>query len=145
MVQIGHFCTFLVGVIDLNRMQFDYLSASAPHPIIYHPSEKSFDLGDGQGVPLGISKDISYDLRSMSIKPGDSIVLYSDLMWEDEGRIPDMSFLPEDLLELVQRIDGASMTAYARKKIHESGESAFSDDLTLIEISLKQRTEIVYG
>ncbi len=141
MVRIGHFCTFLVGVIDLNRMQFDYLSSSAPHPIVYHPSEKSFDLGDGQGVPLGISKDVSYDLRSMPLKLGDSVVLYSDLMWEDEGRIPDMSFLPEDLPELVHRMDGASMTSYARQKIKESGETAFSDDLTLIEISLKQRME----
>ena len=145
MVRIGHFCTFLVGVIDLNRMQFDYLSASAPHPIIYHSNEESFDLGDGTGIPLGISKDASYEMRTMSIKPSDSIVLYSDLMWEEEGNIPNMSFLPDDLPELVRNMEGASMIGFAKKKILESGETAFSDDLTLIEISLKQRTEIVYG
>ena len=145
MVQIGHFCTFLVGVIDLNRMQFDYLSASAPHPIIYHPQSQSFDLGDGTGVPLGITKDVTYEMRSMPIKQGDSIILYSDLMWEDEGKIPGMSFLPEDLSELVERMHGASMTSFAKQKIAESGETAFSDDLTLVEISLRNRTGISNG
>ncbi len=145
MVRIGHFCTFLVGVIDLNRMQFDYLSASAPHPIIYHPHNRSFDLGDGKGMPLGISKEACYEMRSLPIKSGDSVVLYSDLMWEEEGNIPNMSFLPEKLPDLVRHLEGESMTGFAKKKIMESGESAFSDDLTLIEVSLKQRTEIVYG
>lgn len=145
MVRIGHFCTFLVGIIDLKQMKFDYMSASAPHPIIYHSNDKTYELGDGQGVPLGISKDATYELKSLPLKAGDSVVLYSDLMWEDEGNIPGMSFLPEELPNLVQRMDSASMIGFAKRKIEESGESAFSDDLTLIEISLKQRTEIVYG
>lgn len=145
MVRIGHFCTFMVGVIDLNRMQFDYLSASAPHPIVYHPFDRSYDLGDGQGIPLGITKDATYELRTMPLKTGDSVVLYSDLMWEDEGHIPDMSFLPEELSDLVRRMDGTSMAAFAKRKINESGESAFSDDLTLIEISIKPKTETLNG
>ncbi|WP_051908294.1 PP2C family protein-serine/threonine phosphatase [Candidatus Odyssella acanthamoebae] len=137
MVNEGHFCTFLAGVVDLNRMKFDYLSASATHPIVYHPFEKSYSLGDGAGLPLGITKEVTYPLKTLDLKPGDNLILYSDLMWEDQGTIPDMSFLPEELPGLIHRLNGQSLIEMAKDKIRESAEPAFSDDLTLIEIAIK--------
>ena len=134
MVKEGHFCTFLVGVVDLNRMKFDYLSASATHPIIYCPSEKSYRLGDGSGLPLGITKEATYPLKSLDLRPGDNLILYSDLMWEDEGTIPEMSFLPEELPGVIDRLQGQSLLQMAKDKIQTSADIAFSDDLTLIEI-----------
>jgi sigma-B regulation protein RsbU (phosphoserine phosphatase) len=58
-------------------------------------------------------------------------------MWEDQGTIPDMSFLPEELPGLIHRLNGQSLIEMAKNKIRESAETAFSDDLTLIEIAIK--------
>lgn len=136
MVNEGNFCTFLAGVLDLNKLNFEYCSASATHPIIYHPQKRGYDLGDGSGLPLGISKDAKYELRTLSFKPGDSLILYSDLMWEDQGAIPDMSFLSEQLPGVINRLAGKSLIKTAKEKIEGSANAVFSDDLTLVEIAI---------
>lgn len=141
MVNEGHFCTFLIGIIDLKHMKFDYLSASATHPIIYYPHTGSYDLGNGSGLPLGITKEATYNAKTMEIQAGSCLVLYSDLMWEEQGAIPNLSFLPEKLPELMQNLNGKSLIKLAKDKIIESSESAFSDDLTLIEIAIHPSQE----
>lgn len=141
MVKQGNFCTFLTGVIDLDRLKFDYFTASSTHPIIYNHESKTYRLGDGSGLPLGITKETTYEQKTLDLQPGDSLVLYSDLMWEEEGAIPGLSFLPEELPAVMANLNQHSLIETAKTKIRESAESAFSDDLTLIEIAIHQKVE----
>ncbi|WP_010301204.1 SpoIIE family protein phosphatase [Candidatus Odyssella thessalonicensis] len=137
MIKEGNFCTFLAGIIDLENRRFDYLSASSTHPIIYHPQHRNYTLGDGSGLPLGIVEDVRYTHRSLEFQEGDSLILYSDLMWENHGGIPDISFLPEELPCLIRTLDGQDLFQAVKHKIDEFDDPAFSDDLTLIEITIK--------
>ncbi len=136
-VQIGNFCTFLAGIIDSDKKTFDYVAASSTHPILYHPSRRDYTLGDGSGMPLGITKNSKYELRSMPYSDGDTLILYSDLMWEDEGGIPGISLLPENLESFFKELDGQGVVDVIKQQINLLGESCFSDDLTLIEIKFK--------
>lgn len=137
-VQMGTFCTFLVGIVDRKEKTFSYVAASSTHPILYHLQKRDYSLGDGSGMPLGISKEATYETRTISYNDGDSLILYSDLMWEDEGGIPGISLLPENLACFFKELDGRGATTVINQQIELLGESCFSDDLTLIEISLNK-------
>ncbi|WP_052045967.1 PP2C family protein-serine/threonine phosphatase [Candidatus Paracaedibacter symbiosus] len=138
MIPIGHFCTCLIGLIDLETKKMSYVSASATHPLVYYPNEQKFVIGDGSGIPLGISSEVAYETRTLEIPVGSSLVLYSDLLWEDIGAIPGISFLPEKLPELIYDLQGRSMLKVIKEHIHALGETSFSDDLTLIELSISR-------
>lgn len=136
-VQMGNFCTFLAGIIDRRKKTFDYVAASSTHPILYHPKDHNYTLGDGAGMPLGITKEATYESRSMPYNEGDSLILYSDLMWEDEGGVPGISLLPENLDPFFKELEGKAVVDVIKQQIDLLGESCFSDDLTLIEINFK--------
>lgn len=138
MVQMGSFCTFLAGIVDRKKKTFDYVSASSTHPILYHPKTRSYTLGDGSGMPLGITKDFTYELRSIPYNEGDSLILYSDLMWEDEGGVPGISLLPENLTPFFKELEGKSVVDVMKQQINLLGEYCFSDDLTVIEINFEK-------
>lgn len=134
MIPIGEFCTILIGKIDSTTSTFKYVSASATHPIIYDRDTKEYCVGDGTGMPLGITTETSYHAREMMFKPGQSLILYSDLLWEDQGGIPGISLLPEDLEETMKQLQGGSIIDLVRKKLSTLDDMQFSDDLTLVEI-----------
>lgn len=135
MVEVGNFCTFIIGILDFNTKMFDYVAAFFTHPILYQPSKHGYILGDGSGLPVGISPNPKYELRSLPFETGDSLILYSDLMWEDQGGIPGISFTPEDLPSFLSKLNGRKVVDAINDQIEKLEDVSFSDDLTLIEIS----------
>lgn len=134
MIQVGQFATFLFGIVDKKAKVFNYVSASPPDPIIYFPKEARFSLGDGSGLPLGVSKDASYPLRTIPLEEGSCIILYSDAFWENAIR--GICFLPEYLPAFVHELKGRSMVSTVRNHLGMIGDIQLSDDLTLIEIQV---------
>lgn len=135
MIQVGQFATFLMGVVDVKKKTFRYVGASAPDPIIYYPTKREFVMGDGSGLPMGVTTEACYPIRTKEIPIGSSIVLYSDLLWEP-GSLPGVCLLPEYLPDFVKDLDGKSMVATVRNHLSMIGDIHLSDDLTLIEVSL---------
>lgn len=135
MVEVGNFCTFIIGTLDFDTKKFDYVAACFTHPLLYQPSKHGYIWGDGSGLPVGICSDPAYELRSLPFDTGDSLVLYSDLMWEDQGGIPGISFTPEELPSLLAKLNGRKFVDIINDQIERLEDISFSDDLTLIEIS----------
>lgn len=136
MILIGHFCTCLIGILDLESKCLNYVSAGSTHPIVYYPKQQCFVLGDGTGMPLGISDEAKYEVKSLDIPDDASLILYSDLLWDDVGAIPGVSFLPEALPGLIRDLQGKGFVEVIKEHINTLGEASFSDDLTLIELSV---------
>ncbi len=135
-IPVGQFSTFMVGVIDLNQDVFRYATASSTHPIVYYRETASYEVGDGSGMPLGVVPNNSYPLRTLPFRKGASLILYSDLFWEDKG-IPGISLLPEALPSFIQELKGRGMVEVIQEYLNMIGEMSFVDDLTLVEIYRK--------
>lgn len=129
----GQFTTFLQGVVDVERDKFIYAAANSTHPIIYNPEQRTYNLGDGTGVPMGVVSQQSYPLKEIDFPPGSSLILYSDLFWEDDRNI--LSLNEEDLPQLVRDLDGDMMSNAIRKMVAEYDGQQLADDLTFIQIS----------
>lgn len=133
-IPCGQFATCLVGVIDIEKNVFTYASASSPHPFVYYPSSKTFELGNGTGIPLGIESDQLYPLRTLNFPKGASLVLYSDLLWEKKG-IPGISFNNKNLRKFIHELEGRPLFPVIKEQVDLLGNDVIlSDDLTLIEI-----------
>lgn len=137
LIPVGHFCTCLIGLLDIKSRTLTYAAAGSTHPIVYFPEQQRFDLGNGTGMPLGILDDVTYEERIIDIPIGASLTLYSDVLWDDVGAIPGVSFLSENLPDFIQGLQGKSILDVIRNHINLLGEKSFSDDLTLIELSIE--------
>lgn len=129
----GQFVTFLAGVIDKENEVIRYAAASSTHPLVYNPKTKSCIAGDGTGLPLGIDKSFEFKETTIPFPKGSSLILYSDMLWEDEG-IPGVSLLPEKVDEFVREIDGRNLVDVVKEQIKLVGDISLPDDLTLIEV-----------
>lgn len=138
LITVGQFCTCLIGIVDTDQNHFSYVSAGFTHPFVYNSSTAEFILGDGSGMPLGIVRDVTYEKRILPLVCGSSLVLYSDLMWDDQGAIPGISFHQPELSCFLKTLQSRHAVEYIRSHINTLKDKSFSDDLTLVEITLKK-------
>jgi phosphoserine phosphatase RsbU/P len=131
----GQFATMLLAYIDLANDQLVYASAGAMPPLHWQAAEGTA-AGESDGLPLGLSVDAEYEDRSVPLKEGGDILLYSDAAVDIEQTV---SFLGEAGLR--REIEGwrqrppATLSAL-RETLQNCG--TLRDDLTVVWI--KRRT-----
>jgi sigma-B regulation protein RsbU (phosphoserine phosphatase) len=121
------FATFLYGIIDYQNKVFSYASAGSTSPIIYN-SQKEFVLCESDGIPLGIHKKSTYEIRKLSIESDSKILFYSDVMIEDKS-LGENNFSEENFEKILKNQDLIKFFSERYK-----GKN-LSDDLTLVQIS----------
>ncbi len=79
--QIGRFVTLAAAILDANDHTLTLVNAGHPAPVIYHRSTGKAEEAtsrDAAGLPLGIVEGFVYQAYTISLHPGDCILLYSD-------------------------------------------------------------------
>ena len=116
-------CTAVYGQIDMSAGPATILLAVAGHPApLIVRGDGSVELAPAHGTMLGAVDDPAFHTCSVSLAPGDAIVLYSDGILDakldgmriDEGRIAEVlegdpptsaAYLVDRLLRLARRTD----------------------------------------
>jgi PAS domain S-box-containing protein len=79
----GMLVTAIFGVIDARTHEFSYASAGHPPPLV--ASRRGVvRMLDGGGLPLGVDEEFHPAMRTARLEPGDSLVLYTDGLVENE-------------------------------------------------------------
>ncbi len=79
-MHLDKFVTLIAGVLDFHEHLITLVNAGHMRPI-YVPSgrKKPYEIQiTGTGLPLGIFDDVAYGSERIELKPGDSLVLYTD-------------------------------------------------------------------
>jgi serine phosphatase RsbU (regulator of sigma subunit) len=71
------FATAMCGVIDAHAGTLIFTGAGGPTPVIIHENW-TVEEPKSTGPPLGVMDDIPYQEKTVNLKPGDSILLFSD-------------------------------------------------------------------
>jgi len=134
------FVTVFYGVWDPNTERFTYANAGHNPPLLLQPNG-SFQPLPGNGIALGVLPEIQMQSRSMSLRPGETIIFYTDGVTEA---------LNEDFDEFgLERLQVAARAA-ARRPVPDivrhittsirdhTGQTPQFDDMTLI--ILKRQT-----
>jgi serine phosphatase RsbU (regulator of sigma subunit) len=131
----NRFITFFVGALDLKKNEFVYCNAGH-NPGILVRKDGSIEWLEGGGIVLGIMPAAKYVQETISVQPGDTIVLYSDGVTEACQPNADEEFGEERLAEIASELRGQPATAIVAGVIQRltawMAGSPAADDITLV-------------
>lgn len=130
------FATCFYGVLDAREHRLQYANAGHDHPILCNGSSTPRQLDTG-GLVLGVLPDMDYDEASVSLGPGDLLVIYSDGI-TDAADAADREFgldrLHHALREGRDRPAPELLEGIYRAVDAHAGGAPQTDDMTLIVI-----------
>lgn len=132
------FMSLLYGVFDSHARTFTYTNAG--HPIPLHVSGTRVTQLISHGMLLGVLDEVEYERSTVSLKPGDLIVFFSDGVSEAMSRTRKM-FRSDGVVEALKECVHDSSEAvlekiWGRLESHLLG-SGEPDDRTLLVARLK--------
>jgi serine phosphatase RsbU (regulator of sigma subunit) len=84
----GHYVTAFAAFIDFESLEMRYCSAGHPNQLLVRADGGSEELGT-MGFLLGMMEDMEYEEKSVVLRPGDTLALFTDGVFESpdaEGR-----------------------------------------------------------
>jgi serine phosphatase RsbU (regulator of sigma subunit) len=130
------FVTAFYGLLDHRNSVLIFSNAGHNPPILFHSDGQREYLTDG-GVAFGVLPDAEYEERPVAIRPGDTLVLYTDGVTEAEDD-RNNQFGRRKLEECVARHIGESARGIVDAVVEEvlafAGDRGQSDDLTLMVV-----------
>jgi phosphoserine phosphatase RsbU/P len=73
---VGHYATMFFGILD-GGGRFEFINAGHPSPLLIREAEVAEPFTEG-GFPVGLIPEAGYAASSVTLQPGDTLVLYSD-------------------------------------------------------------------
>ena len=138
MLPVEHFATAFYGVLDGGSGRLDYAAAASPAPILLR-SGGEWNALEGDGIILGCLEDAAYETRTVSLAPGDRVLLYSDALTEN-FRDPSASLSTGDVAECFAQVgdetDGATLLQSVLQRARPDAACGLSDDLTLLLVEV---------
>jgi serine phosphatase RsbU (regulator of sigma subunit) len=77
----GHYVTAFTAFIDIESLEMRYCSAGHPNQILVRADGTSEELGT-MGFLLGMMEEMEYEEKSLTLCPGDTLVLFTDGVFE---------------------------------------------------------------
>jgi sigma-B regulation protein RsbU (phosphoserine phosphatase) len=130
------FVTAFYGVLDYKNRVLTFVNAGHNPPMLMRADGTVIDLTEG-GVALGVLPEARYEERPIAIRPGDTLVFYTDGISEAETEDGEQ-FGTTRIQESVRRRQGQSAKDVLDGIVHDviewSGERGPNDDLTLVVV-----------
>jgi sigma-B regulation protein RsbU (phosphoserine phosphatase) len=133
----GMFVTLFYGLLDARERTLTYVNAGHNPPIHFRRADGTLTELEATGIAMGVMDDAGYSQDSVTLAPGDILVLYTDGITEaenerldmfDVGRLRDVILAAQDLPS--QEIADAVLAAVRTF----TGTHPQSDDITLMVI-----------
>ncbi|MDZ7374975.1 MAG: SpoIIE family protein phosphatase [candidate division KSB1 bacterium] len=133
------YATFFFGILDSRAGSFLYCNAGHNYPLVRYPDGAVAVLAHSD-VVLGVLDDASYTDHFVQLKPGCSVLLYTDGVTEAFNPRGE-EYGDERLRQLVAAWDGHSVQILRDQILeavqqHSEGTGGF-DDITLVVLSLE--------
>lgn len=131
------FLTLFYGILDLRSGAFQFSAGGQPPPLLCSPDHRGKFLREPRGMMLGMLEEAAYVNETVCVRPGDTLVLYTDGVTDAENH--DGGFFSEarlqELIECMKHrsageiatgiVDALDLFADGKEK---------SDDITLLTV-----------
>jgi sigma-B regulation protein RsbU (phosphoserine phosphatase) len=133
------FVTMIIGVLDLNSGNLKVCNAGH-NPMILSNKEGVHYLNLKKNLPVGLMGGFDYKADSLTISPGDKLVLYTDGVTEAESETKEL-FGEKRLLELVEQNRQSGVRDIINVLMDGIAghvkQAVQSDDITIMDIQYK--------
>ena len=130
------FVTFFYGVLDAARRTLQYCDAGHPPPMLV--SSDSIRQLAVDGAVLGVFPTWKYEDSTISLSPGDRLLLFTDGITEASG--PDGREFGEDKIAALAKANRASSASELNSRVLTRASDfcggQFQDDATLLVIAV---------
>ncbi|MAF11984.1 hypothetical protein CMK11_16180 [Candidatus Poribacteria bacterium] len=131
------FATMVYGILDGPRREFTYCNGGHCYPLHARASDDSITALSTGGMLVGAFESAVYEEETVSLGPGDLVVLYTDGVTESENEAGEL-FGEDGARALVQdmtRLTGDALCGTVRSRLAKfRGGAQRSDDLTMVAI-----------
>lgn len=131
------FVTAFYGVLDTRNGAFEYTNAGHNNPYFIPSQGEPTPLKDIGGLILGAMKDAEYESNIIMLKPGDTLLFYTDGVTEAMDA-KEEEFSEERLLKTISSKNGLSVNQLTYHLINEvqsfSGGVPQADDITCLAL-----------
>jgi sigma-B regulation protein RsbU (phosphoserine phosphatase) len=139
------FATMVYGILDSAAMTFTYSSAGHCYPLHLKNGGTEVDELEVGGMILGTFDYATFESETISLVPGDEILLYTDGVTEAE-RKSDETFYGEERLSALLQSNSDQPTEMFCQTIETalfdfSGTDHRDDDVTIVVIKAKDEKE----
>lgn len=128
---LNHHLTFFVGVIDTRTQKMNYAVAGhLPMPVLKTPDSCTYLVGEGK--PVGIFKDVEWQVYSMQLPEEFTLSCFSDGVLE----ILPSDTIQEKELHLLEKVaqSGGSLESICNT-LHVKDDGETPDDIAILTIS----------
>lgn len=129
------FVTAFYGIVDAKTGLFTFANAGHDPPLLARADEPISPLPPLGGTALGILSDATYAESTISLRPGDAVVFYTDGVTEafdDNGELFSVARL-KDLLDHARTLPVDKLCARVLDGVDEhAGKTPQSDDITCV-------------
>ena len=142
------FATFFLARVDGERMQLSFSNAGHNWPVLLRPNGERVFLERG-GTPLGIIEGAVFEEATVSLEPGDRVVMYTDGISEATNR-EGVQYGEERLCAVVERL-AADLPAHAiAQRVIEDLHAHLDgvepqDDITMLVVRVLERVPSLDG
>ncbi|MCX7679245.1 MAG: SpoIIE family protein phosphatase [Spirochaetes bacterium] len=152
--ETGFYCTMILCLIDLSKMEMEYSNCGHISPIVVKTDGK-VEMLTTEGFIIGTLLDASYETKKLQIETGDRIYFYTDGLIEARGykgeQFGESRFIDLILQTKAQGVETQLATILATVEEFGKQEGAEKrDDITLmivevgIPISISRRIKEAY-
>ena len=131
----GMFVTVVYGVLDCTTRQFHYARAGHDAPVVFGSDHKYLVPDLKTSNPIGIFPDIPLDVQSITINPGQSLIMFTDGITEAMNEQSELYSI-ERLYDLIVEFPVLSAqdicTRIIDQVIQYRGSAPQSDDITMV-------------
>ncbi|NJL81873.1 MAG: SpoIIE family protein phosphatase [Chloroflexaceae bacterium] len=131
--------TIWYGIYNIKRRQLVFASAGHPPAILMAPNRQgSLDIERMKtpGFPIGMFLDAQYRNASCRVAPGSSLYIFSDGIYEFDGRDGSIWGLDAfiELLQTHRQSGKQSLDRLIEQVSHCNAKTYFDDDISLMQI-----------
>jgi len=137
----SRFVSMLMVALDVSDRKIEYINAGQTKPLLLRDRQLSVLKGSGARFPLGVMKAPQYRIEALALRPGDTLLLYTDGVTEamnaDSELFGDQRFRELLLQMSVPDMRAADIVDAIRMAVMNfSGEEQQHDDLTIVVIKV---------
>ena len=122
-----------------------YCNAAHTSTLITNSNGEIFELEQPHGMPLGLYQNKEYSESSVKLKPGDSIILFSDGVTEQQDS-ENQSFGSQRLYQILHhssKLIPKALIGVIEKNIDLfKGKMNQTDDITILVLQFKDKKKV---
>ena len=138
--ETGFYCTMVLCVIDLSKMEMEYSNCGHTSPI-HFKNDGTIDMLTTEGFFIGTPLEAEYEGRTVALSKGDRLYFYTDGVTEARGE-GDRFFDDETFVAALRETRGLEVDRQLNEilrrvqEFQKGGSADHRDDITLMVVEI---------